>query len=67
MDFGHYKAATFNTTVGTIHTLKSYLALNFGIIINQWSQGIQAMIFKDSGNIKILCLQAILLLEAEYN
>eukprot|EP00957_Ditylum_brightwellii_P085256 6484043-Ditylum_brightwellii.AAC.1 len=67
LHFEYYKSVAQDITLSSIHALKAHLAKNGGIILYQWAKGLQAMLFKEDGNIDIACLCAILLLEADYN
>jgi hypothetical protein len=67
LQFGHYKAVAFSILLSKIYAIKVHLAVLFGKPLNRWAKGLQCMLLKERGNFLVNKLQAILLLEADYN
>jgi len=67
LHFGHYKAATFETSLATIHARFTQLVFMSGLSISRYQQGLQVILKKKAGNIHIDNLRAILLMEGDFN
>jgi hypothetical protein len=65
--FGHYKAASFDRYLSTMHTAKLKLAASTGVPLAQWGNGLTVCLEKVFKNIYIDKMWAICLLEADYN
>ena len=65
--FGHYKAASKNTYLASLHASFINVASTTGIALSRWQKGLTVMLEKVAGNIKVDKLRAILLMEAEFN
>ena len=65
--FGHYKAASRNTYLSTIHSTFCHITASSGSSIDRWEQGLTVMLEKIKGNIIVDKLRAILLMEADFN
>jgi hypothetical protein len=64
---GHYKAAASNDTLSEIHALITKLADTGASPLARWEMGLSCMLEKTAGVIKVEKLQAILLMEADFN
>jgi hypothetical protein len=67
MHFGHYMAGTLSAYIDHFHDLKATLLLHHGLVLDHWTQGLPVMLQKKIGCSLITKLQAILLLEADFN
>ena len=65
--FGHYKAATKNPTLASVHAKMCQIAYSKGHSLPRWKTGLTVMLEKEAGNINVEKLRAILLLEADFN
>jgi hypothetical protein len=65
--FGHYKAASFDHYLSAMHAAKLTLAASTGVPLARWRNGLTVLLKKVFGNIYIDKMQAICLLEANYN
>ncbi len=65
--FGHYKEASFDRYLSAMHAAKLTLAASTGIPFARWGNGLTVLLEKLFGNIYIDKMQAICLLEADYN
>ena len=65
--FGHYKAASKNSTLSKIHASFCNVAATHGISIDRWECGLTVMLEKIKGVMKVDKLRAILLMEADFN
>ena len=57
--FGHYKAAAHNNYISTLHIAKLNLALQTGVPIKIWGNGLTVLLEKEFGSIYIDKLCAI--------
>jgi hypothetical protein len=67
LHFGHYISGADCDEISDFHALKTSLALVHGIALNRWSKGLCVMLEKVMGVKLINKLQAILLMEADFN
>jgi hypothetical protein len=67
LHFGHYKAASHNSTLSEMHAVFANIAVNLGFSPMQWQWGLTAMLEKKAGLILVTKLWAILLMEADFN
>ncbi len=65
--FGHYKAAARDRFLSALQAAKLTLAATTGILLARWGNGLTVLLEKVFGNICIDKMQAICLLEADYN
>ncbi len=65
--FGHYIAGINCNYVSQFHAVQVLLALKKGIALERWSKGLSVMLEKMFGVRLVSKLQAILLMEAEFN
>ncbi len=65
--FRHYKAISFDCYLSAMHAAKLTLAASTGIPLACWGNGLTVLFEKVFGNIYINKMQAICLLEANYN
>jgi hypothetical protein len=65
--FGHYKAAAHDWYLSALQAAKSTLAATTGVPLARWGNGLTVLLEKVFGNIYIDKMQAICLLEADYN
>ncbi len=65
--FGHYEAASFDHHLSAIHAAKLILAASTGVPLVCWGNRLMILLKKVSRNIHIDKMQAICLLEANYN
>jgi HEPN domain-containing protein len=65
--FGHYEAASFDHYLSAMHAAKLTLATSTIITLACWGNGLTVLLKKVIGNIYIDKMQAICLLEANYN
>jgi len=65
--FGHYKAASKNDFLSTIHASFCNAVSSFGVSISRWEKGLTVMLEKIKNNIRVNKLRAILLMEADFN
>jgi hypothetical protein len=65
--FGHYKAASFDCYLSAMHAAKLTLAASTSIPLARWGNRLTVLLEKVFGNIYIDKMQAICLLEADYN
>jgi hypothetical protein len=65
--FRHYKAASFDRYLSAMHAAKLTLAASIGIPLVRWGNGLMVLLEKVFGNIYIDKMQAICLLETDYN
>jgi hypothetical protein len=65
--FGHNKAASFDHYLSAMHAAKLTLATSTGVPLVHWGNGLTVLLKKVLGNIYIDKMQAICLLEADYN
>ena len=67
LHFGHYKAASFDQDLSAIDTLKSSLCAQMGTPLARLGRGLTILLEKVMGNNFIHKMQAIYLLEADFN
>jgi hypothetical protein len=67
LHYGHYKAASSHVTLSKIHALMTKLAVKGASPLACWEMGLSCMLEKAVGVIKVEKLQAILLMEADFN
>jgi hypothetical protein len=67
LHFGHYKAVIDNVKVSKMHSVFIDIAVNLGYSPKQWQEGLTVMLEKKQGVILVSKLQAILLMEADFN
>jgi hypothetical protein len=67
LHYGHYKAAATDDTLSEIHALMTELAVTGASPFARWEMGLSCMLEKTAGVIKMEKLQAILLMEADFN
>ncbi len=65
--FGHYKAASFDSYLSAMHPAKLTLATSTSVPLARWGNRLTVLLKKVFGNIYIDKMQAICLLEANYN
>jgi hypothetical protein len=65
--FGHYKAICENPTLVKLHTGNINLAAQYDNPLKRWQSGVTVLLEKLQGNTNLSKLQAICLLEANYN
>jgi hypothetical protein len=65
--FGHYKAAAHDWYLSALQAAKLTLAATTGVPLARWGNGLTVLLEKFFGNIYIDKMQAICLLEADYN
>jgi hypothetical protein len=65
--FGHYKAASFDKSLSTLHAAKLSACAKKGIPLTQWGVGLTVLLKKTQGNNNIHKMQAIVLLEGNFN
>jgi len=66
LQFGHYKLAALSSTIAHLHTRFMLLVFMTGISLSHYQYGLQ-VILKKVGAINVDLLQAILLMEADFN
>ena len=64
---GHYKAASYDKDLCTLHAAKLNLAIATGVPLARWSRGITILIEKAPGSTNISSFRAICLFEADGN
>ncbi len=67
LHFGHYIAGADCNYVSQFHALRVSLALKRGIALERWAKGLLVMLEKMFGVCLVSKLQAILLMEADFN
>ncbi len=67
LHFGHYIAGIESDYISHFHALKATLLLHHRLVLERWAQGLSAMLQKLFGCLLITQLQAILLMEADFN
>ena len=67
LHFGHYIAGADCNYISQFHTLGISLTLKKGIALERWANGLSVMLEKMFGVWLVLKLQAILLIEADFN
>jgi hypothetical protein len=65
--FGHYIAGADCNYISQFHALRVSLALKKGIALERWANGLLVMLEKMFGVRLVSKLQAILLMEADFN
>ena len=65
--FGHYKVAAHDEHLLALHVAKLKLALQTGIPLERWGNGLTVLLEKEFGSIYINKLCAICLFEADFN
>ncbi len=67
LHFGHYIAGTDCNYISQFHALRVSLALKIGIAMERWTKGLSVMLEKMFDVRLVSKLQAILLMEADFN
>jgi hypothetical protein len=67
LHFGHYIAGADCNYISQFHALRVSLALKKGIALERWANGLSVMLEKTFGVWLVSKLQAILLMEADFN
>ena len=67
LHFSHYKAASFDIGLSSIHCMKLTMAAKAGMPLDRWGIGVTVLLEKICGNNYAHKLRAICLLEADYN
>ena len=67
LHFGHYKAGASLDLISHFHALKTSIAICRGVALSRWSRGLSVMLEKMFGCKLVSKLQAILLMEADFN
>ena len=67
ISFSHYKAQSHSKTLTALQVKKINLTLRIGLPLERWLNRILVLLEKESGNIDIDKLQAIILFEADFN
>ena len=67
LHFRHYKALTFMPEIAEIKCKLVNLAIRSRQPLSQWIKGVSVILEKVAGNVQVQKLQAILLLEADFN
>jgi hypothetical protein len=65
--FCHYKAASYSTTLSSLHAAKLTACGRMGVPLARWSAGLTVLLEKTHGNNFINKMRAICLLEAKFN
>ena len=65
--FGHHKAATHNDYLSALHVAKLNLALQIGVLLERWGNGLMVLLKKEFGSIYMDNIRAICLFEADFN
>jgi hypothetical protein len=65
--FGHYKAASFDRNLSTLHAAKLSTCAKKGIPLARWGIGLTVLLEKTQGNNNIHKMWAIMLLEGDFN
>ena len=67
LHFGHYIAGATSNRISYVHALKPSISLKHGIPLSRWACGLLVVLGKQLGCTLINKLQAILLMEADFN
>jgi len=67
LHFGHYKSAASAPELAHLHARFTQLVFMTGISLSRYQSGLQVILEKKAGAINIDLLQAILLMEADFN
>ena len=67
LHFSHYKAGAKSTLISHLHVLNTSVAVRRGVHLDRWSHGLSVMLEKMLGCTLLAKLQAILLMEADFN
>ena len=67
LHFSHYKAASFDIGLSSIHCMKLSMAAKAGVPLDRWGIGVTVLLEKICGNNYAHKLRAICLLEADFN
>lgn len=67
LHFGHYISGAASEILSDVHAQKTLMALHHGIALSRWKAGLCVMLEKVTGLRLISKLQAILLMEVEFN
>jgi hypothetical protein len=67
LHFGHYKTASYSSTLSSLHAAKLTACGRMGIPLTRWGVGLTVLLEKTRGNNLINKMRAICLLEADSN
>jgi hypothetical protein len=67
LHFGHYKVGKLLDIIAHYHAARVTVTLAHAIQLEQWSRGLSVMLEKTLGVTLVTKLQAILLMEADFN
>jgi hypothetical protein len=67
LHFGHYIAASFCPDLSLLHAAKLSICARNGVPLARWGKGLTVLLEKILGNVFVHKLQAICLLEADFN
>jgi hypothetical protein len=67
LHFGHYIAASFCPDLSVLHAAKLSICARNGVPLARWGRGLTVLLEKLVGNVFVHKLQAICLLEADFN
>ncbi len=67
LHFGHYIAASFCPNLSALHATKLSICARNGVALARWGIGLTVLLEKIMGNVFVHKLQAICLLEADFN
>ena len=67
LHFGHYKSAAHSDLLSEVNALKLSLISKTGSALEQWARGLLVVLEKIAGVALVTKLQAILLMEADFN